>query len=65
LEIPLKVDLLTISRNRQIQIDNRLLRSNARRVPHEYKVGDKVYIKASLIGRGKALPLCDIGSRGM
>jgi hypothetical protein len=45
LNIPLQADLLTLTRHRQAQIHNRLLRANAKRIPHEYKVNDSVYIQ--------------------
>jgi hypothetical protein len=45
LDIPLKADLLTLTLHRQAQIDNRLLRANAKRIPHEYKINELVYIK--------------------
>jgi hypothetical protein len=44
-DIPLKADLLTLTRRRQAQIDNRLLRANAKHIPHEYKVNDSIYIQ--------------------
>jgi hypothetical protein len=45
LDIPLRADLVALTRHRQAQIDNRLLRVNAKRIAHEYKVDDLVYVK--------------------
>ena len=43
LNLPLITDIITLTRNRQAQIDRRLLRVNARRLHHEYAVSQLVY----------------------
>ncbi|CAB9512351.1 hypothetical protein SEMRO_531_G161360.1 [Seminavis robusta] len=43
LDIPLIADILTIQKHRQGLIDKRLLKANARRLQHDYAVGDSVY----------------------
>jgi hypothetical protein len=48
LDIPLMADVLTLQDLRQRQIDERLLRANAKRRSHDYKVGDKVLLKRML-----------------
>ena len=45
LDIPLIADIIAIKRNRQLQVDKRLQRENAKRIRHEYKVGDQVWKK--------------------
>ena len=45
LDIPLIADIIAIKRNRQLQIDKRLQKENAKRIRHEYKVGDLVWKK--------------------
>ena len=48
LDIPLMTDVLALQDLRQRQIDHRLLRANAKRRSHDYKVGDKVLVKRLL-----------------
>jgi hypothetical protein len=48
LDIPFRTDLLTLRDLRQRQIDKRLLRANAQRRSHDYKVGDQVLVKREL-----------------
>ena len=48
LDIPLRADLFVLRDLRQHQIDMRLLKANALRRPHEFKVGDKVMIRRML-----------------
>ena len=43
LDLPLITDIVQLTHHRQAQIDQRLLRINARRISHDYAVGDKVY----------------------
>lgn len=45
LDIPIISDILTLTQHRQAMIDKRLLRANAARISHDYKVGDLVYVK--------------------
>jgi hypothetical protein len=44
LDIPFIADILTISELRQTKTDNRLLAANAKRIHHEFTVGEHVYI---------------------
>lgn len=43
LDIPFVADLVLLQRTRQMKIDERLLKANAKRHYQDYKVGDKVY----------------------
>lgn len=43
LDIPMMADLLLLQKTRQLKIDERLLRANAKRLFKDYKVGDRVY----------------------
>ena len=45
LDIPVIADILTLTQNRQALIDRRLLQANKRRIRHEYKVGQQVFVK--------------------
>ena len=45
LDLPLITDIVQLTCHRHAQIDQRLLRINARRVSHDYAVGDKVYYR--------------------
>ena len=45
LDLPLITDIVQLTHHRQAQIDQRLLRINARRVSHDYAVGEKVYYR--------------------
>ena len=49
LDIPLIADILTLQKNRQALIDNRLLKANASRISHDYQVGEAV-LKKSVLG---------------
>ena len=48
LDIPLYADILAIQQNRQLLVDRRLLRENAKRIRHDYAVGDLVWKKEYL-----------------
>ena len=48
LDIPLCADILAIQENRQCLVDKRLLRENAKRIAHNYVVGDLVWKKRYL-----------------
>jgi hypothetical protein len=48
LDIPFMADVFTLRDLRQRQIDQRLLKANAQRRPHDYKVGDQVLVKRML-----------------
>ena len=45
LDIPLIADILAIRNNRQLLVDKRLLRENAKRIKHDYAIDDKVWKK--------------------
>jgi hypothetical protein len=45
LDIPLIADFVTIRDNRQAIIDERLRQANHRRVSHDYRVGEQVWLK--------------------
>jgi hypothetical protein len=49
LDIPLIADILAIRNNRQLLVDQRLLRANAKRIKHDYAQGDLVW-KRNYIG---------------
>jgi Integrase zinc binding domain len=56
LDIPLMADIIAISNARQQIIDQRLLKANFKRIPHEFIVGEQV-LKRNLIGpRDKLRP---------
>ena len=48
MDIPLIADILAIRNNRQLLVDRRLLRENAKRIRHDYAVGDQVWKKMYL-----------------
>ena len=48
LNIPLIADIEALRRNRQVLIDKQLLKANAKRISHDYKVGDEVLKKNHL-----------------
>jgi hypothetical protein len=43
MDIPIIADILTLQKNRQGQVDRRLLRANAKRIPYDYEVNDMVF----------------------
>ncbi|MEM7283455.1 MAG: hypothetical protein AAF438_17700, partial [Pseudomonadota bacterium] len=56
LNIPLLADMITLQRHRQGLIDQRLLKANAKRVRHEYRVGDQVWKRRHLNLSNKLQP---------
>ena len=48
LDIPLIADIIAIKNNRQLLVDKRLLRENAKRIRYDYAVGDLVLKKQHL-----------------
>ena len=56
LDIPLYADILAIRNNRQLLVDKRLLRANAKRLRHDYAVGDLVWKKNVLGFSDKLTP---------
>ena len=56
LDFPFFADLLSLSEYRQRQIDHRLLRTNQRRRPHDWKVGELVMVAESLSPGDKLKP---------
>ena len=45
MDIPLYADILAVRNNRQLLVDKRLIRENAKRIRHNYAVGDMVWKK--------------------
>lgn len=45
LNIPLQADFLTLQATRQLRINQNLMRQNAKRWNHDYRVGDKILIR--------------------
>ena len=56
LAIPLISDVLTLNRLLQAQIDERVMRANAGRIPHEFSVNDQVMLRTLFEPRDKARP---------
>lgn len=56
LNVPIVTDIVAITHNRQLQTDLRLMRENARRSQHDYKVGDMVYINNHFSSGDKLKP---------
>ena len=56
LNIPLIADIITLSELRQLQIDKRLLKANAKRIPHDYKINDQVFVKRNFLIGNKLKP---------
>ena len=47
LRIPLFADVKTLADLRQMQVDRRLMKVNAKRVQHDYAVGERVLVRKS------------------
>jgi hypothetical protein len=45
LDIPFIADFVALKANRQLQIDKRLLRTNASCCPHDFSVGENIYVQ--------------------
>ena len=58
LDIPLIADVHVLRDMRQAKIDERLLRSNASRIRHEWKVGQWAHVKKLCESEHKARPVC-------
>ena len=43
MDIPLIADIIAIRNNRQLLVDKRLIRANAKRIRHDYAVNDLVW----------------------
>ena len=56
LNIPIVADILSISQNAQLRTDARLVKENARRTRHEYRVGDNVYVNNHFSSADKLKP---------
>ena len=56
LNVPIVTDIISISHNRQLQTDLRLMRENRRRSQYDYKVGDMVYINNHFSSSDKMKP---------
>ena len=48
MDIPMIADIIAIRNNRQQLVNRRLLRENAKRIQHDYAVGDMVWKKEYL-----------------
>ena len=55
-DIPYVADILTICRSRQALIDSRLLKENAKRISHDYRIGEPVMKKSILSLSDKLVP---------
>ena len=49
LDIPLIAEILAIRNNRQLLVDKRLLRENAKLIKHDYSIDDKVWKKQQIV----------------
>ena len=56
IDIPYVADILTISCSRQALINSRLLKENAKRISHDYHIGESVLKKSFLSLSDKLLP---------
>ena len=56
MDTPLIADVMAVNRNRQLLVDRRLLRENAKRILHDYAVGGEVWKKMYLGHSDKLLP---------
>ena len=56
IDIPYVADILTISHSRQALIDSCLLKENAKRISHDYRIGESVMKKSILSLCDKLLP---------
>lgn len=57
LDIPLIADMQTLIQARQAKIDNRLLQANKKRKPHDFRVGQRVYLERPRKPGDKLRPL--------
>ena len=57
LDIPLIADVHVLRELRQAKIDERLIRSNASRIPVDYQIGDKVMFRNLFEAKDKARPV--------
>ena len=48
MDIPIIADVLQLRKERQAKVDERLLKANAKRKPHDYKIGEEIYVKRPL-----------------
>lgn len=58
LDIPLRADMITLQQHRQGLVDKRLIRANAKRISHDYVIGDQVHKKNYLGLLDKLTPTC-------
>ena len=56
LDIPLIADILAIRNNRQLLVNKRLLRENAKRIKHDYAIDEKFWKKQHIGFSGKLKP---------
>ena len=57
LDLLLSADILTLQKLRQAKINLRLLRANAKRIPHEFKLHDKAYVHNAHTASDKLKPV--------
>ena len=55
-DLPFLTDILTLQTNRQQLVDSRLLKENASRIKHDYKIGDQILKKMVLSLSDKLKP---------
>ena len=58
LNIPLVADIITLNQFRQARVDERVLKANAKRIPHDFAVGEQVYVRRAYGPGEKAKPVC-------
>ena len=57
LDLPLTADIIALHATRQLKIDNRLLRANAQRIPHDFKVTENVFCLTDRSAKNKLKPV--------
>ena len=60
LDIPLISEILAIQNNRQLLVNKRLLRENAKRIKHDYAIDDKVWKKQHIGFSDKLKPTMQV-----
>ena len=56
LDIPFVADILALQKTRQLLVDQRLLKANAQRIKHDFKVGEKILKRRHLTFSDKLQP---------
>ena len=57
MDLPLVIDLHHLHDLRKAHVDERLLRANKERIPHEYVVNESVYVRTNYSSSDKAKPM--------